>query len=162
MRTKMRPLYFGLVVTVTVAWASMSPAQLAVDNGSPDQAELIREVAPQPPTFAINSAIVLTNPYERPSDFKIELYDNNGNVAGGGSVTVAPRALEVVWVSNLLNEDRERFVGWGVAKSDRPLQCNAYLAGIGVTPLPVENQRVRRSTDARSRRKLFSLLAALP
>jgi len=155
MRTKM----VGMTALALLATATMATAQLEVAEGARDKADLIREVEPQPPTFPVNSAIVLTNPYGRPGEFKIELYDHDGNVAGGGSVVVAPRALEVVWVSTLLNDGIENFVGWGLAKSTHALECNAYLAGIGVTELPVKEQRLR-NTDARSRRKLFSLLAA--
>jgi hypothetical protein len=39
------------------------------------------------------------------------------------------------------------------------MQCNAFLAGIGVTQLPVESQRLR-SASGPVRRKLFPVLAA--
>ncbi len=156
----MKRIYVLAVAAILLASA---PVLAQLDRGagdvSPDAVDVLLEVEPRPAPYPVNSAIVLTNPHNRPTGFKIELYDHEGNAAGGGSVTVAPRALEVIWVSTLLADEGARFVGWGIAKSERPLQCNAYLAGIGVTRLPVENQRVRR-TDATTRRKLFSVLAA--
>ena len=157
----MRKLNFGCAAIAVALLMStqVGLAQTAV-GVSNDHAAVIAEMLPKPPTYSINSAIVLTNPHGRPSDFKIELFDDKGNRAGGGSVTVAARGMEVVWVSRLLEEQGRRFVGWGIAKSERPLQCNAFLAGIGVSPLPVKNRRVR-NTDLTSRHKLFSVLAAL-
>ncbi len=158
----MRKLSIGIAVVVASLWAAGAFGQTAIDatNISTDRAAVIAEMVPKPPTYSINSAIVLTNPHGRPSDFKIELFDDKGRSAGGGSVTVAPRGMEVIWVSKLLDDQTRRFVGWGVAKSERPLQCNAFLAGGGFSPLPVKNHRVR-NTDLSSRRKLFSVLAAL-
>ena len=154
----MRKSSFVLVVAAVVVWASASSAQLtAAVDGSLDRADVIREMSPPPPTYAVNSAIVLTNPHNRPAGFKIELFNYDGTDAGSGSVTVGPRQLEVIWVSTLLEDDTRRFVGWGRAKSERPLQCNAFLAGIGVTELPVKERPTRSSS---SRAKLFSLLAA--
>ncbi len=147
-------------VVVGLATASYGQGIGAVAIDATVMADVIEEIEPKPPVYSINSAIVLTNPHGRPSGFKIELFDNEGNSAGGGSVTVAPRGLEVIWVSTLLDDPGVRFVGWGIAKSERPLQCNAFLAGVGLSQLPVENHRVR-SADSLSRRKLFSVLAAL-
>ncbi len=159
----MRKFYFAVVAAVMLVSGPAS-AQLAgvVGDVSPDTAEVLLQVAPRPEpvVYPVNSAIVLTNPHSRPTGFKIELYDHEGNVAGGGSRIVGPRALEVIWVSTLLEAQGEPFVGWGMAKSERPLQCNAFLAGIGVSPLPVESSSARLSTANTTRRKLFSVLAA--
>ncbi len=156
----MKKIYLLAVAAMVLAGSpALGQLDALVGDVSPDAIDVLLEVEPRPAPYPVNSAIVLTNPHNRPTGFKIQLYDHEGNAAGGGSVTVAPRALEVIWVSTLLEEEGARFVGWGVAKSERPLQCNAFLAGIGVTRLPVENQRVR-STDATTRRKLFSVLAA--
>ncbi len=156
---------FCLVAVAALVMASGTAfAQLVgvTEEVAPDAVDVLLEVEPrpEPSVYPVNSAIVLTNPHNRPTGFKIELYDHEGNVAGGGSRTVAPRALEVIWVSTLLEDEGARFVGWGIAKSERPLQCNAFLAGIGVSRLPVENQRVRLSSSSTTRRKLFSVLAA--
>jgi hypothetical protein len=159
-RRTMKKVYLAVVGALVLASGS-ALGQLAemADGGSLDAADVLTEVEPRPAPYPVNSAIVLTNPHDRPAGFRIELYDHEGNVAGSGSRTVAPRALEVVWVSTLLNDEGARFVGWGIAKSERPLQCNAFLAGIGVTQLPVEGRRVRNSSGP-VRRKLFPVLAA--
>jgi hypothetical protein len=151
-----------LMMTVAILFVTGSAAaQFEVANPLPaDQVDLLREVEPQPPTYAINSAIVLTNPHNVRVEFKIQLYDNDGSPAGSGEAVVGPRQLKVIWVSQLLDDQTRRFVGWGEAKTSRALKTSAFLAGIGVSPLPVETQRVR-NTDVASRHKLFSVRAAL-
>jgi len=155
MRTgRMMLVWAAVLLLVGGAQAQIGGTAVAVD-----QADVLREVEPEPPSYAVNSAIVLTNPHNVRAEFKIALYDNDGSPAGGGSAVVGPHQLKVIWVSTLLNDETRRFVGWGAASSSQALQTSAFLVGIGTTRLPVESQRLRNDTAA-ARRKLFSVLAA--
>lgn len=133
-----------------------------VDALADDRLSALEIVDERPPAPAVNTALAFTNTWGRPVKVRLEAFNHEGEAVGRAEIEVPARGLKYFWVSRLVQENDDRFVGWVAARTSLPVAASAILLGIGTTDLPVERLPSLNS-DVSARRRysvLFPLTAA--